>query len=150
MTLKWSSYSVGCWIYWTWNLHVELLQLQPKMLVDGDVSLSSTSTFSAYKEPTPWRNTREKVTEWGKREASSILKRRVFHSQRRRVTAAERWEAEGYYFMFILVQKSLTKINKKNPWPERKCTENNRGFHRDREESGAVIMDTVVSHYHSR
>lgn len=114
VTLKWSSYSVGCWIYWTWNLHVELLQLQPKMLVDGDVSLSSTSTFSAYKEPTPWRNTREKVTEWGKREASSILKRRVFHSQRRRVTAAERWEAEGYYFMFILVQKSLTKINKKS------------------------------------
>lgn len=40
VTLKWSSYSVGCWIYWTWNLHVELLQLQPKMLVDGDVSSS--------------------------------------------------------------------------------------------------------------
>ena len=98
---------------WTWNLdlkrrRVELLQLQMKMLVDVDffvlifdlLCLQSADALKKQKRESNWV---------GKSEASSILRRRVFRSQRRWVTAAERWAAEGYYIILILIQKTLQR-----------------------------------------
>ena len=145
MTLKWSSYSVGCWIYWTWNPHVELLQLQPKMLVDGD----GNSTFSAYEEPTPCRNRGEKVTEWEKVKRAPSWRDECFtHIDDEWLLPTDEKQKVTTLFLFLF-RKVWQKEIKKSLTGKKMYT-NNRGFHRDREESGAVIMDTVVSHYHSR